>query len=70
MIHREGKKSDFRIKKLKLYYKGDIATIMKVASRLESLNCLLLNCQSARSLQRRHNIEISFDLGCKFCLPY
>ena len=33
MIHREGKnKSYFRIKKLKLYYKGDIVPVMEVAS--------------------------------------
>ena len=41
------KKSDFRVKKLKLYYKGDIVPVMEVASWLESLNCLL---------ERRHNI--------------
>ena len=33
IIHREGKnKSDFRIKKLKLYYKGDIVPVMEVPS--------------------------------------
>ena len=39
-----------------MYYKGDIAPVMEITSGLEYLNCLRLNCQSARNLERRHDI--------------
>ena len=54
MIHWECKnKSHTRIKELKLYYKGNIVPVKGIASWPESQICLLPNCQSARSFDRR-----------------